>query len=339
MMKSYTLVAAISISLAGKVLAQAQAQEPWQPVTVELTPLPHAQVSMTVAGVEATRWHHGGDHPRPFFHPFNGPSGVSLTRMGHPGAPDHDHHCSIWFSHVDVGGVNFWANNAKTGGQIRQKQWLAYQDGAQEGLMAVRLGWYNAEGLELMEQEVISALRSLEGGERELEIQTTFRPPAGKENVVLGKTNFGLLAVRVAKSLSAHFGGGKLTSSEGPTGEPDIFGKPARWMDYSGPVAVGTGSERKGVVEGITFFDHPLNPRYPTKWHVRSDGWMGASFCMDEAWEITEETPLTLRYLLHAHSGEHDPAKAMARAQAFAERSRLKVEKGKAHRHFEVLRE
>jgi hypothetical protein len=162
---------------------------------VELTPLPHAQVAMTVAGVEAvTRWHHGGDQPRPFFHPFNGPSGVSLTRMGHPGAPDHDHHCSIWFSHVDVGGVNFWANNAKAGGQIRQKQWLAYQDGAQdgaqEGLMAVRLGWYNAEGLELMEQEVISALRSLEGGERELEIQTTFRPPAGKEKCGAGKNEF-----------------------------------------------------------------------------------------------------------------------------------------------------
>lgn len=335
-MKCTILMAVAALGSAGH--AAGQQKEEWKPRRVELTPLPHAQVSVMTDGAETMRWHHGEDSPRPFFHPFNGPSGVSLTRMGHPGAPDHDHHCSIWFSHVDVEGVNFWANS-KEGGRIRQKQWLAYADGNEEGLMAVRLGWFNGEGRELMEQEMISALRLLPGGEKELEIQATFSPPAGSEKVRLGKTNFGLLAVRVAKSLSAHFGGGELTSSEGETGEPAIFGKAARWMDYSGPVAAGEAGGRAVVLEGITFFDHPGNPRYPTKWHVRSDGWMGASFCMDEAWEITAAKPLKLRYLLHAHGGGYDAAKAEERARAFVERPALKVEKGRAHRHFEVARE
>ncbi|MCP4885693.1 MAG: AAA domain-containing protein, partial [Planctomycetaceae bacterium] len=34
------------------------------------------------------------------------------------------------------------------------------------------------------------------------------------------------------------FGGGKLTNSDGQQGESRIFGKPAQWVDYSGPVAV-----------------------------------------------------------------------------------------------------
>ena len=44
-------------------------------------------------------------------------------------------------------------------------------------------------------------------------------------SVELGQTNFGLLAVRVAKTISVHFGGGKLCDSEGRQGEPKIFGK------------------------------------------------------------------------------------------------------------------
>lgn len=311
----------------------------WEAPKVEVTPMPGQEVALTVDGVEAARWHHGDGMPRPFFHPLTGPSGVSLTRMGHPGAPDHDHHCSIWFAHASVDGINFWANNAKGGGRIRQKQWLAYEDGAAEGVMAVRLGWASGEGVEVMEQEVITALRVLEGGEKELEIQTTLRPAAGKATVTLGKTNFGLLAMRVAKSLSEHFGGGKLASSEGLTGEPAIFGKAARWMDYSGPVTAGQGKERRVVTEGVTFFDHPENPRHPTKWHVRADGWMGASFCMDEAWEIRAEEPLTLRYLLHAHAGAYDDGKAAERAAAFSERGRMVLRKATGHRHFEVKRQ
>src|SRR5262249_62206661 len=101
-----------------------------------------------------------------------------------------------------------------------------------------------------------------------IEIQATFRPAA--ESLEFGKTNFGFLAVRVAKHLSAHFGGGTLTNSAGATGEPAIFGKSATWVDYSGPTP-------KGGTEGITYFDHPSNPTHPTKWHGPEDGREGPS--------------------------------------------------------------
>ena len=62
----------------------------FRPTRCEVVPLAGHQVSFRIDGVEKFRWHYGAEYPRPFFFPFNGPSGESITRMGHPGAPDHD---------------------------------------------------------------------------------------------------------------------------------------------------------------------------------------------------------------------------------------------------------
>src|SRR5262249_34686453 len=196
-------------------------------------PLPAEQVSFQVDGVERLRWHFSPAYPRPFFSPLVGPSGSPLTRMGHPGAPDHDHHRSIWFAHAKVLGIDFWGD--RTAARIRQKQWLNYQDGDDEAALAVLLGWYDGhDPKELLEQELVAGVRPGPAGETLVELQTTFRPAA--ESLEFGQTNFGFLAVRVAKNLSAHFGGGIITSSASATGEPAIFGQPAQWVDYSGPV-------------------------------------------------------------------------------------------------------
>lgn len=264
-------------------------------------PLPDHQVAFRVDGAERLRWHFGPSYPRPFFFPLVGPaSGESLTRMGHPGAPDHDHHRSVWFAHEKVSGVNFWGDN--TTARVRQKQWLAYQDGDAEAVMAVRLGWFDGhDPKELLEQDLFAAV--IPGPDREtfVEVQTVFRPTA--EVLEFGKTNFGFFAVRVAKAISAHFGGGTLTNSGGATGESAIFGKPAVWVDYSGDQA---GGHR----EGVTYFDHPKNPGHPSAWHVREDGWMAASVCFGGPRPTTRNDPLTLRYLLHAHRGPLDAKRA-----------------------------
>lgn len=305
------------------------------PVACELVPLPGSQLSFRHQGRELTRWHFGGDTPRPFFHPFNGPSGESLTRMGHPGAQNHDHHRSVWFAHAQVDGIDFWSEN--TAARIRQKFWQVYEDGESESVMAARLGWYDGEGTERMEQDLVVASRPGEAGEHSLEIQITLRPGEGREAVELGRSNFGLLAVRLAKSISHHFGGGEVVSSEGGVGEEAVFGRRAAWMDYAGPVAVGTGPVRRVAVEGVAFFDHPGNPRHPTPWHVRADGWMGAAFCLEEGWTVARDTPLVLRYLLHAHRGAADPARNAELAAAFADRPGFVVEKSsRPHRQFQV---
>ena len=313
--------------------------EPFSPDRCEVTPLPQDQTALLIDGVEKTRWHFGKNYPRPFFYPFNGPSGVSLTRIGHPGAHNHDHHRSVWFAHKNVNGTDFWGDRGK--GKISQKMWYAYEDGNDEGILAATALWFNENNEVVMEQETVAALRPLKNGEHALEIQIRLRPPkqSASGKVELGKTNFGFLAVRVSKTLSHHFGGGTITNSEGDVGEENIFGKQARWMDYSGPVVVGKGAERKTVTEGISFFDHPENPRYPSYWHVRSDGWMGASFCMKEGYSIERDSPLVLRYLLHAHSGDYDQNKAKQVAETFTKRPGFEVGSRKTpHHHFEAWR-
>lgn len=313
-----------------------RAAEGYELPRCEALPLPNREVSFQIAGEERIRWNASPDAPRPFFYPLAGPSGGCLTRMGHPGAPDHDHHRSVWFAHHDVEGTDFWSESGP--GIVRQKRWLAYRDGSDEAVMACLLGWFDGKGAELMEQELVAALIPLTGNDYAVELQSSFVPAAGRESIMLGKTNFGLLAVRVAKSMSEAFGGGSLSSSEGAQHEPAIFGKKARWMDYSGPVATGTGASRKAVIQGITYFDHPQNPRYPSAWHVRQDGWMGAAFCLEEPFQVQRETPLRLRYLLHAHGGPYRPETADLMQREFARRAQFEVVKGKPPFQWEVRR-
>ena len=315
---------------------------PYRLPRCQIVPLPDHRASFVIDGHERLCWHFGTSYPRPFFFPLNGPSGASLTRMGHPGAPNHDHHQSVWFAHHKVLGIDFWGNTSPA--RIQQKEWLAYHDGDEEAVMAVKLGWYDGhDPKELLEQELIVSVRAGEvthpsgPSETLIELQSTFRPTA--DMLEFGKTNFGFLAVRVAKSLSAHFGGGQLSDSEGRVGEPAIFGNRARWMDYSGPSPLpsalrgeepgvsGSASDSKTVTEGITYFDHPSNPSHPTHWHVREDGWMGASACFAEPLTTTKAAPLVLRYLLHAHADQPDPARANSLFDQFAKRSAFTVTK------------
>lgn len=295
----------------------------------QIIPLADQQVSFEVDGRQVMRWHHGASYPRPFFYPIHGPSGASLTRMGHPGAANHDHHRSVWFAHNKVLGIDFWSD--ATDARVRQLEWLCYKDGDDEAIMSSRLGWYDGHDPKpLIEQELVAAVCRDEKNQWQLELQATFKPVA--DMLEFGQTNFGFLAVRVAKSLSAYFGGGQLTNSEGRVGEAAIFGHAARWMDYSGPVP---GDKHAG----ITYFDHPQNPKYPTRWHVREDGWMGASACMNEAIVTTRENPLVLRYMLDIHDGLLDVERADRLAEGFHQRQRFVVEKATVkHQQYDVRR-
>ena len=308
----------------------------FEPNHCEILPQPHDQVSLQIDGREVTRWHFGSDAPRPFFYPLIGPtSGESLTRMGHPGAQNHDHHRSVWFAHSKLLGIDFWSDI--TDAQIRQRFWYAHQDG-QTAQTAMLLDWLDGHDPQpLVEQEVIATLTPLDDGEYTLALQSTFRPRS--ESIEFQQTNYGFFAVRVAKSISAFFGDGVITNSEGAVGEPDIFGNPARWMDYTGPVPfIDSNGKRAVVTEGITYFDHPENPSFPSKWHVREDGWMGACACRDNGIVITQEKPLVLSYMLHVHSGAVKPGRTNQLLDEWSQQPRYLVQRSqKKHRQYEIV--
>jgi hypothetical protein len=132
-----------------------------------------------------------------------------------------------------------------------------------------------------------------------------------KEPITLGKTPFGILGVRMAKSIGVHDGGGTIRNSAGGVDEKGVFWKPAKWVDYSGPIK-GTDTG------GIALFDHPSNPNHPAVFHVRDDGWMGPSLTFDAARTIEPGQPLRLRYGLFVHAGTPERTALETRWAAFA---------------------
>ncbi len=300
----------------------------------EVIPKGRHQFSMLYDGLTVANWNWDPSEPRPYFYPLIGPSGSELTRVGHPGAPNHDHHRSVWFAHAKVMGMDFWSD--LTDARIRQREWIAIHDGDDWGGFSVLLDWVDGHNpAPLMTQRVTAILHPDEDRQYQLELQLDLEAENG--SVELMTSNFGILAIRVAKSISAYFGQGQIHCSEGRVGEEQIFGKPARWMDYSGSVMTGHREKRVANREGLTYFDHPDNPSYPSKWHVREDGWMGASLCRDQGIVMDAGQVLTLRYLIDVHRNLYDLTRAERIAEGFASSLSWQVERStKKHTHAEI---
>jgi hypothetical protein len=283
--------------------------EPKPVPRMQAIPQPHDQVSFQREGVEIARYHFGADGKRPFVFPVIGPAGRSLTRVGHPRDPEsHSHHNSVWLSHQSVSGTSFWEDRGAQ--RIAHQRVLRFEDSDEEAFAETENAWLGKDGAALLRERRRTAAQSLPDGEWLLVLDVEFSAPGEKE-ATLGQTPFGLLGVRMAKTIGIHDGGGTIRNSEGGTGEEECFRKPARWVDYSGPIA-------PGVSEGITLMDHPANPHHPVPFHVRGDGWMGAATTFPAALTIKPGEPLRLRYGLYIHAGIPAPDALQRRWEAFA---------------------
>ncbi|MFM7846033.1 MAG: PmoA family protein [Planctomycetota bacterium] len=264
---------------------------------MQVTPLPADQISIQREGVEITRYHLGPNLRRPFLFPVMGPSGRSVTRMGHPRDPhSHSHHNSIWVAHNDVNGVDFWADPTANPqgklGRIVLRKIDELEDGDEEARIRVTNDWIDHEGRRLLEERRQIRIRPLEAAQWWLDLELEFK--AVSEPVTLGKSPFGMVAVRMAKTIGVRDGGGLIRNSEAGENEAGVFWKAARWVDYSGPIA-------PGKVEGVTLLNHPSNPTHPVPYHVRDDGWMGATVSFAAPRVITSADPLRLRYGIWIH--------------------------------------
>lgn len=287
----------------------AEASTPKPVPRLQAIPLPHQEISFKRDGVEIARYCFATNQNRPFVYPIVGPSGRALTRMGHPRDPEsHSHHNSVWLSHHDVNGSDFWGDNGKS--RILHQRIEQIEDGETRAFVRTSSVWLGTNQTVLLRERRQSSVQLLPRDEWILVIDVQLE--ATSAAVTLGKTPFGLIGVRMAKTIGVNDGGGTIRNSAGGVNEQEVFWKPARWVDYSGPIT-------PNAVEGLTLFDHPANPNHPAVFHVRNDGWMGAALTFAEPRVLAPGKPLALRYGLFVHSGTPAVKEIDARWKEFAD--------------------
>ena len=94
---------------------------------VKITPQGKDKISVEIDGKPFTDFYIGADTAKPYLHPLRTADGKMVTR-GFPMVPDvpgeahdHPHHRGLWFTHGDVNGYDFWANEESQKGAGKGK--------------------------------------------------------------------------------------------------------------------------------------------------------------------------------------------------------------------------
>jgi hypothetical protein len=284
-------------------------------------------VTVTVGGKLLTEYHFGKDASHAYFYPLIGPGGARMTRdwpmKDTPGEEhDHPHHRSLWYAHGLVNGVDYWTEAATHKdkesklpvGRIEHEKFGEVKGGAHDGTIVDHLKWVAPDGS--VPVRSVQAFTVHEGPDALRVIDFTVTLEAQDKDVTFGDTKEGTMAMRIAESMRLKGpknapGAGHIVNSEGDA-DDKVWGKHARWVDMSGPV--------DGKVLGIAMFDHPSNPRFPTRWHARDYGLFAANpFCeheMDKAaksgegdFKLGAGKSAAFKYRIILHEGDATQAK------------------------------
>ena len=260
---------------------------------------------------------------KPILWPVMGKGGVELTRAypmreegGEHERKDHVHHRSFWFTHGDVNGISFWHENDAHGNIVHRE--FSKVEGGDSAVIATVNDWIGPDGKKVCEDRRSFKFHT-EGDLRLIDVSITVTASDGK--VTFGDTKEGSFGVRVAGSMKVDEKlGGVLINSEGQS-NAEAWGKPARWVDYSGPVGDKT--------HGIAILNHPSSYGYPSHWHVRTYGLFAANpFGLkafyngaegkDGTLVLMTGKSFTLRYRVVLHEGDHEAAAIEKQFQAYA---------------------
>jgi hypothetical protein len=203
---------------------------------------------------------------RPYFTALYEPGGVQVTRNHPPVAgkdpTDHDTmHPGIWLAFGDLSGSDFWRNKGRVD-FVRALPAIVQKDGRAEFGDVVR--YVAPDGRITANQTSRFGITTRPAGTL-LSIHAAFTPVDA--DLVFGDQEEMGLGVRVATPISVK-SGGRIVNSDGLVDEKGVWGKQARWCDYSGAV--------NGRRVGVCLMPHPDNFR--ASWfHARDYGLLVAN--------------------------------------------------------------
>jgi len=277
------------------------------------------RIEITINGQPFSNFYYGREWPQPFLHPLRAANGVAITR-GYPvekiegESQDHVWHHGLWYAHGDINGVDFWRDKGPdvTGRIVAAGEPAAAGDTVTGLFRLIAPG-----GKELGEIE--QSFRFKVWGETRIaDVRVTLRAP--KDHPLrFGDTEEGALGLRFRDEFREDRGA-VITNSNGLTGTKQVWGQRAEWVDYTTTVA--------GRQLGVTLFDHPANPKYPTFWHARGYGLCAANpfgehdFMKDKSrdgsYTIPAAASAVFRYRVAIHPGPLAASLASRLAADFA---------------------
>jgi Methane oxygenase PmoA len=291
------------------------------------------QIEVLIDGRPFTTYFFDPAVAKPFLSPLRSAEGTILTRRfpmqtDIPGEDrDEPHQRAMYFAHGDINGLDFWGeaafpkwspHAASKFGRTVFREVNAMSSGPQSGMLRVTFDLQAPDGTPIAEETQSYVFR---GDEHTRIVDCEFIIRANHGPVKVGDTKEGTLAIRVVKSLDsppAH-----MVNSRGASGEKEIWGRQAEWVDYYGNVG--------GEEVGIAIFDHPENLRHPTYWHARGYGLFAANpfgvrnFTHDRhkdgSFTVPSGASVTLRYRVLIHYGDHRQAGVSEAYRQYASQS------------------
>ena len=151
----------------------------------------NGSIAVTVDDKLFTRYVYKSDQrSKPILYPILGPLGLSMTRaypvdaLAKGEAKDHPHHASMWYTHGEVNGIDFWATG-KGKGKLVHQDFLSIKSSS---FTALNL-WQNADGKTICQDERTLSFHAPSEEDRAIDISVTIKATVG--NVTFGDTKEG----------------------------------------------------------------------------------------------------------------------------------------------------
>ncbi len=274
-------------------------------------------IDVTLNGRPFTTFRYGSTQFRPYFFPVLGPNGCEVTRGETIDiSKDHVHHRSLYVAYGEVNDVDLWGEGSHCGRVVPQG-FSQKHGGAVVSRIYTDNNWETKDGDVLMTDKQHFRIYNLPEDGAIFDLDLSFIATAG--DVHFGDTKEGgIMCVRVNPSMNASEGG-QIENAFGGINEGETWGKRSNWCDYSGVV--------DGTSVGIAVFDHIVNPRYPTYWHVRNYGLMGSNIfgsgtferdpSKDGSYILKEGEEMHFRFRVLIHAGDATEGKVAQKYHDF----------------------